>query len=118
MLRHVRASAGQRSCDAVAHAKMTGRRMRSRSADGLNPDARSMPGEAESVAKSGSRREMAETSPAEVTRLLLAWSDGDETALERLMPLVYAELRRLAERYMGREHAGHTLQTTALINEA
>jgi len=61
---------------------------------------------------------MAETSPAEVTRLLLAWSDGDETALERLMPLVYAELRRLAERYMGREHAGHTLQTTALINEA
>lgn len=50
--------------------------------------------------------------------MLLAWSDGDETALERLMPLVYAELRRLAERYMGREREGHTLQTTALINEA
>jgi RNA polymerase sigma-70 factor (ECF subfamily) len=61
---------------------------------------------------------MGGTSPPDVTRLLLAWSDGDETALQRLMPLVYAELRRLAERYMGRERAGHTLQTTALINEA
>jgi RNA polymerase sigma factor (TIGR02999 family) len=61
---------------------------------------------------------MADTSQAEVTRLLLAWSDGDEAALERLMPLVYAELRRVARRYMGRERTGHTLQTTALINEA
>lgn len=61
---------------------------------------------------------MCGTSPPDVTRLLLAWSDGDETALQRLMPLVYSELRRLAERYMGRERAGHTLQTTALINEA
>jgi RNA polymerase sigma factor (TIGR02999 family) len=61
---------------------------------------------------------MGGTSPPDVTRLLLAWSDGDETALQRLMPLVYAELRRLARRYMGRERAGHTLQTTALINEA
>ena len=61
---------------------------------------------------------MGGTSPPEVTRLLLAWSDGDETALQRLMPLVYAELRRLAERYMGREREGHVLQTTALINEA
>jgi RNA polymerase sigma-70 factor, ECF subfamily len=60
---------------------------------------------------------MGGTSPPDVTRLLLAWSDGDETALQRLMPLVYSELRRLAERYMGRERAGHTLQTTALINE-
>ena len=61
---------------------------------------------------------MGGTSPSDVTRLLLDWSDGDETALQRLMPLVYAELRRLAARYMGRERAGHTLQTSALINEA
>jgi len=60
------------------------------------------------------------TPPAqnEVTQLLLAWSDGDKAALEDLTPLVYAELRRLAERYMRRERAGHPLQTTALVNEA
>jgi len=57
-------------------------------------------------------------SPQEVTRLLLAWNNGDQAALEQLMPLVYAELRRVARRYMGRERAGHTLQTTALVNEA
>lgn len=56
--------------------------------------------------------------PQEVTQLLLAWNGGDESALERLIPLVYAELRRLARRHMRREHPGHTLQTTALINEA
>ncbi len=56
--------------------------------------------------------------PEEVTGLLLAWSDGHQAALEKLMPLVYAELHRLAKRYMGREHAGHTLQTSALVNEA
>jgi RNA polymerase sigma-70 factor, ECF subfamily len=50
--------------------------------------------------------------------LLNAWGDGDETALEKLVPLVNAELQRLARSYMGREHAGHTLQTTALVNEA
>ncbi|HLL74467.1 MAG TPA: sigma-70 family RNA polymerase sigma factor [Pyrinomonadaceae bacterium] len=54
----------------------------------------------------------------EVTQLLVAWSDGDEAALERLMPLVYEELRRLARRYISRERPGHTLQTTALVNEA
>ena len=54
----------------------------------------------------------------EVTQLLLAWSEGDEAALEKLMPLVYAELHRLAKRYMRNERAGHTLQTTALIHEA
>src|SRR5215510_5749646 len=54
----------------------------------------------------------------EVTQLLLAWNDGDKAALEELTPLVYAELRRLAERYMRRERAGHPLQTTALVNEA
>jgi RNA polymerase sigma factor (TIGR02999 family) len=60
------------------------------------------------------------TTPAshEVTQLLLAWSEGDPAALEQLMPLVYAELRRLAKRYMRNERAGHTLQTTALIHEA
>jgi RNA polymerase sigma factor (TIGR02999 family) len=50
--------------------------------------------------------------------LLQAWSAGDGTALDRLVPLVHGELRRLARRYLRRERAGHTLQTTALINEA
>jgi len=54
----------------------------------------------------------------EVTQLLRAWSEGDEQALEKLMPLVYAELHRLARRYMAGERPGHTLQTSALVNEA
>ena len=54
----------------------------------------------------------------EITRLLQAWGQGDQAALERLMPLVYGELRRLAKSYMRGERAGHTLQTTALIHEA
>ena len=54
----------------------------------------------------------------EVTRLLLAWNQGDQSAIERLMPLVYDELRRLAEARLRRERAGHTLQPTALVNEA
>src|SRR3982750_3295758 len=54
----------------------------------------------------------------DVSQLLRAWSDGDELALEELTPIVYAELRRLAHRYMRRERAGHSLQTTALVNEA
>ena len=53
-----------------------------------------------------------------VTELLRAWSNGDEAALGRLLPLVEAELRRLARVYMARERRGHTLQTTALVNEA
>lgn len=58
------------------------------------------------------------TAPAnEVTQLLLAWSGGDETALEKLTPLVYRELHHLAQRYMSRERQEHTLQTTALVNE-
>jgi len=56
--------------------------------------------------------------PKEVTRLLVAWSNGDRAALDDLIPLVYDELRRLASRYMRRESQGHTLQTSALINEA
>jgi RNA polymerase sigma factor (TIGR02999 family) len=55
---------------------------------------------------------------SKVTGLLLAWGRGDEAALARLMPLVYRELRRIAQRAMVREPAGHTLQATALVNEA
>jgi RNA polymerase sigma-70 factor, ECF subfamily len=54
----------------------------------------------------------------EITELLLAWSNGDSDALEKLVPLVDRELRRLAHFYMSRERPGHTLQTTALVNEA
>jgi len=54
----------------------------------------------------------------EITQLLAEWSDGNQTALDKLYPLVYDELHRMARRYMQREHKGHTLQTTALINEA
>ena len=53
-----------------------------------------------------------------VTGLLVAWGGGDQSALEQLMPLVHVELRRLARREMGRERPNHTLQTTALVNEA
>ena len=53
-----------------------------------------------------------------VTQLLIEWRDGDATALDRLIPLVYDEMRRLARSYMRRERREHTLQTTALINEA
>jgi len=56
--------------------------------------------------------------PQEITQLLLSWSKGDKTALDQLVPLVYPELRRLAQRYMRRENSLHTLQTSALINEA
>ncbi|HET8677000.1 MAG TPA: sigma-70 family RNA polymerase sigma factor [Blastocatellia bacterium] len=61
---------------------------------------------------------MTSPSPDEVTQLLLDWGSGDKAALDKLMPLVYEELRRLAHRYMGRERPGHTLQTTAIVNEA
>ena len=54
----------------------------------------------------------------EVTQLLIAWSGGDEAALEKLTPLIYSELHRLAHGYMAAEARDHTLQTTALINEA
>src|SRR4029077_17572314 len=53
-----------------------------------------------------------------VTQLLMDWSKGDQSALEKLMPLVYNELRRLASNYLRRERPGHTLQPTALVNEA
>lgn len=54
----------------------------------------------------------------EVTQLLVAWGSGDEAALDQLMPLVYDELRRLARRHLGSERREHTLQPTALVNEA
>jgi RNA polymerase sigma factor (TIGR02999 family) len=56
--------------------------------------------------------------PHEVTQLLVAWSDGDRAALDQLTPLVYEELHRLAHKHMSRERQGHTLQTSALVNEA
>jgi RNA polymerase sigma-70 factor, ECF subfamily len=56
--------------------------------------------------------------PGDVSSLLWAWSDGDQRALALLMPIVHDELRRLAHHYMRRERAGHSLQTTALVNEA
>jgi RNA polymerase sigma-70 factor (ECF subfamily) len=59
-----------------------------------------------------------ESPRGEVSTLLRAWSDGDQRALDRLTPIVYGELRRLARNYMKRERAGHSLQTTALVNEA
>jgi RNA polymerase sigma factor (TIGR02999 family) len=55
---------------------------------------------------------------ANITQLLVDWNDGDKTALDQLIPIVYAELRRQAARYLRQERPGHTLQTTALINEA
>jgi RNA polymerase sigma-70 factor (ECF subfamily) len=61
---------------------------------------------------------MDEPAHGEITELLLAWSGGEAPALDKLIPLVYAELRRLAHRYMGHERPDHTLQTSELINEA
>lgn len=58
------------------------------------------------------------SSPNSITQLLIEWREGDETALDRLMPLVYAEMRRMAHRYMRRERPGHTLQTSDLLNDA
>jgi RNA polymerase sigma factor (TIGR02999 family) len=56
--------------------------------------------------------------PHDVTQLLVAWSNGDEAARDQLLPLVYEQLHRLAHQYMNRERPGHTLQTSALVNEA
>jgi RNA polymerase sigma factor (TIGR02999 family) len=61
---------------------------------------------------------MATPSREEVTDLLIEWSEGDQEALNKLMPLVYGELHRLASRYLRHERPGHTLQTTALVHEA
>lgn len=61
---------------------------------------------------------MNQPSSQEITGLLLAWGNGDKAALDELMPIVYEELRRLAKHFMRRQNPGHTLQTTALVNEA
>ncbi len=61
---------------------------------------------------------MSGTASQEITQLLLAWGDGDKRALDKLMPFVYEELRRLARNYMRHQPSDHTLQTTALVNEA
>jgi RNA polymerase sigma-70 factor, ECF subfamily len=59
-----------------------------------------------------------DTSGGDISSLLRAWSDGDQSALAKLMPVVYDQLHRLAGHYMKRERSGHSLQTTALVNEA
>jgi RNA polymerase sigma-70 factor, ECF subfamily len=61
---------------------------------------------------------MSTPSPEEVSQLLMDWRDGDQAALDKLIPVVHRELRRLAHHYMRQERTGHTLQTTALVNEA
>ena len=61
---------------------------------------------------------MAEPASGEITQLLRLWNDGDSAALEKLTPLVYRELHRLAVRYLANERPGHTLQATGLVNEA
>lgn len=61
---------------------------------------------------------MTDTPNKDVTRLLEAWSEGKSEAIDELMPLVYAELKRMAKKYMNSQPSGHTLQTTALIHEA
>jgi RNA polymerase sigma factor (TIGR02999 family) len=61
---------------------------------------------------------MTQPSTHQVTELLIEWSNGNKEALDQLMPLVHEELHRLAHRYLSRERSNHTLQTTALVNEA
>lgn len=61
---------------------------------------------------------MPEAPSQNVTQLLKKWSDGDTDALEELTPIIYSELHKIAKRYMGKERGDHTLQTTALVNEA
>jgi len=65
-----------------------------------------------------SRTEQNAASPGEITRLLIAWKGGDAGALDRLVPIVYAELHRMAERYIRNERRGHTLRPTAIVHEA
>jgi len=69
------------------------------------------------MAKTEDRSGAAPAPPGEVTRLLFAWRAGDREALDRLIPLVYGELHRMAERHLRGERPGHTLQPTAIVNE-
>jgi len=61
---------------------------------------------------------MRSLSTAEITRLLRGWSEGDQSAQEKLWPIIFKELRRLARRHLAKERPGHTLQSGALVNEA
>ena len=61
---------------------------------------------------------MSSPDPKQITQLLIAWGQGDESARDQLIPLIYDELRRLARKHLRRERPGHTLQTSALVNEA
>jgi RNA polymerase sigma-70 factor, ECF subfamily len=61
---------------------------------------------------------MNSTSRQQITQMLVEWSNGDQAALDKIVPLIHSELHKLAHQYMRRERAGHTLQTTALVNEA
>jgi RNA polymerase sigma-70 factor, ECF subfamily len=81
-------------------------------------DSFRMSAQSDATNANGSLASEQNTSLPQVTDLLASWSSGDKEALEKLTPLVYDELRRLAHRYMGGARAGHTLQTTALVNEA
>lgn len=76
-----------------------------------SPNSKTSPGES-------LRKSMSEPASHDVTELLLDWRNGNQQALEKLTPLVYDQLRRLAARYLRHEREGHTLQTTALVNEA
>src|SRR2546426_8949241 len=69
-------------------------------------------------AATGTGHPMEPGASRDITQLLLAWNEGDQQALDRLMPLVFQELHRLAHHYMAGERRGHPLQTTALVNEA
>src|ERR1051325_2551800 len=62
-------------------------------------------------------RSMLPEQPSEVSALIRAWSNGDQSALDRLTPIIYAELRRMARQYLRTQRPGHTLQTTALVHE-
>ena len=81
-------------------------------------DVRGDPDGRDRIASSRNGEALPTQPPGEVTQLLRAWSDGEKGALERLIPLVEVELRRLARMYMAHERRGHTLQPTALVNEA
>ena len=70
------------------------------------------------VLKSAERRPPMDKQPDQITKLLLAWRNGEAKALDDLMPLVHRELKRIARNFMRRQNVGHTLQTTALVNEA
>lgn len=67
--------------------------------------------------KAGQKGSVTESSTSQVTQLLQAWNDGDPSALEKLTPIVYDELRRMARQYMAYERPSHTLQSAALVNE-